>query len=127
MKLLRHEQKEGQDVDVLQISFGSQRTTIWAAPKLSCEYVYVDSEAMESTGAFRKSTQTKTTKLVIGEPEPGLFEIPPDFVEMKPSEAQRFFWESLDLGLDATGKAAMLRQLRREGEEADRRYQRKGN
>jgi hypothetical protein len=46
---------------------------------------------------------------------------------MKPSEAQRRLWESLDLGLSAEQKAAMVRNMEREGAEADRRYLGKGN
>jgi hypothetical protein len=125
--LLRHDQVEGQDVDVFQITTGSYRATLWAAPKLGCETLYVNAETIRQNGSFEKTSETKTTKLVIGEPESHLFEIAPDLVEMKPSEAMQRMWESLDLGLDAEQKAGMLRELRREGAEADRRYQGKGN
>ena len=46
-----------------------------------------------------------------------------DMVEMKPSEAQRRFWETLDLPLSADEKAMMLLELQREGAQADRRYE----
>jgi hypothetical protein len=121
--LLRHDQMEGQEVDILQTTAGPYRVTFWAAPKLGCENLYVNSEAVQQDGSFRPSAETKTTRLAIGEPQAYLFEIAPDLVEMKPSAAQHRLWESLDLGLDADQKAAMLRDLEREGAEADRRYQ----
>jgi hypothetical protein len=121
--LLRREEMEGQDVAVIQRTDGSRRATFWAAPKLGCQYLYVDTEVMQSNGSFRKSAQTKTTRLVVGEPDPQLFEIAPDFVEMKPSEAQRRVWESMDLGLSPEKKAAVMRDLQREGAEMDKQYE----
>jgi hypothetical protein len=124
---LRRDQIEGQEVDVFQTTAGSYRITMWAAPKLACENLYVNSEAMQQDGSFRPAMETKTTRLEIGEPDARLFEIAPDAAEMKPSEAQRRLWESLDLGLSAEQKAAMVRNMEREGAEADRRYLGKGN
>jgi len=123
--LLRHDQIEGQDVDVIQSSAGDRRITIWAAPKLGCEGLRVRSEAPQGNGEFRTLTETRTTRLVMGEPEARWFEIAPDLVEMKPSEAQRKLWESMDLHLSAEDKAAMLRQLERQGATADARYLKK--
>jgi hypothetical protein len=79
-------------------------------------------------GAVAVSAQTKTTRLLIGEPDPRLFEVGPDLVEMKPSEAEQRWWDSLKvdfdaLGLNAQEKAVMQRELQREGAEADKRYQ----
>lgn len=125
--LLRDDQMEGQEVDVFQITAGSFRATMWAAPKLGCEHLYVNSEVMKADGSFGPSMETKTTRLAIGEPEPRLFEIAPDLVEMKPSAAQKRVWESLDLGLGPEEKAALLRDIQRESAEADRRYQAKRN
>jgi hypothetical protein len=121
--LLRHDQMEGQEVDVLRTTAGPYRVTFWAAPRLGCENLYVNSEAVQQDGSFRPSAETKTTRLAVGEPPAYLFEIAPDLVEMKPSEAMRRLWEPLDLGLDAEHKTAMLRDLERESADADRRYQ----
>jgi hypothetical protein len=121
--LLRHDQVAGEEVDVFQNTAGPYRVALWAAPRLGCESLYVNSEAIQQDGSFRPSAETKTTRLVIGEPQAYLFEIAPDLVEAKPSEAMRRLWESLDLGLDAEQKAAMLRDLERQGADADRRYQ----
>jgi hypothetical protein len=118
--LLRRDQRDGQDVVVVQRADGSHRTTFWAAPKVGCQYLYVKSEAMQGNGSFKMSAETKATKIVIGEPEARLFEIAPDLVEMKPSEAQRKFFESLDLSPEM--KAAVLRDVERENAAADKRY-----
>jgi hypothetical protein len=125
--LLRHDQMEGQDVDVIQFSAGSNRVTLWSAPKLGCEYLYDKAEAPARDGTFRTDLEVKTTKLVLGEPDPQLFEVAPSLVEMKPSEALRKVWGSLDLPVSADEKAAMLREIDRQGAEMDKQYQPKGN
>ncbi len=126
--LLRHEQMEGVDVAVIQQSSGSFRITTWEAPSLGCQHLYVKSEQMNSFGGFRVSAETKTTRLLIGEPDPRLFEVGPDLVEMKPSVAEQRWWDSLKvdfdaLGLNAQEQAVLQRELQREGAEADKRYQ----
>ena len=122
-KLLRHDQVEGQDVDVVEMNAGTYRLTNSMAPKLGCESLYVKSEApARSGGSFQIAMETKTTKLIVGEPDPGLFEVAPDLEEMKPSEAQMKLLGSSDLGLSPEDKAAMLRQMQREFADADRRY-----
>jgi hypothetical protein len=130
--LLRHEQMEGVDVAVIQQSSGSFRITTWEAPSLGCQHLYVKSEQMNSFGGFRVSAETQTTRLLVGEPDPRLFEVAPELVEMKPSEAEQLWLDSLKIDFDALGlnaqeKAAMQRELQselqREGAEADKRYQ----
>jgi hypothetical protein len=126
--LLRHEQMEGVDVAVIQQSSGSFRITTWEAPSLGCQQLYVKSEQMNSFGGFRVSAETKTTRLLIGEPDPRLFEVGRELVEMKPSEAEQRWWDSMKvdfdaLGLNAQEKAVLQRELQREGAEADKRYQ----
>jgi hypothetical protein len=121
--LLRHEQMQGVDVDVVQQFAGSYRLTLSAAPRLGCQALAASSEAVQPDGSFRPSMDTKTIKLVVGEPEARFFEIGPDLVEMKPSEAQRRFYDSLELPWTAEEKAAFLRQALRESAEADRRYE----
>jgi hypothetical protein len=120
---LRRDSIEGQDVDVIQENAGAYRLTMSSAPRLGCQALYVNSEAIQPNGSFRQSMETKATKLVMGEPDARLFEIGADLVEMKPSEAQRRFWESLDLPMTADEKAIMLQELQRQGADADRRYQ----
>jgi hypothetical protein len=120
--LLRHDRMEGQEVDVMQTSAGAYRLTIWAAPKLACEGLYVKSETQRGNGEFRTAMETRTTRLVVGEPEARWFEIAPDVVEMKPSEAQRKLWESMDLPMSPEDKAAMMRELARQGAVQDARY-----
>jgi hypothetical protein len=133
--LLRHEQMEGVDVAVIETSSESFRFTTWEAPSLGCEKLYVKSEWMNQDRSFRVSAETKATRLLIGEPDPRLFEIGPDLVEMKPSEAERRFVDSLKMDLDALGLSAqekailqreLEREVEREGADADKRYQGKG-
>jgi hypothetical protein len=123
--LLRQDRIEGQQVDVIQQNAGGHRMTLALAPGLGCHAVYVLSEAMRPDGSFHMSAETKTTRLVLGEPEAKLFEIAPDLVEMKPSEARRRLFESTDLTLTSDEKAQMLRDIERQSAELDRRYESK--
>lgn len=124
--LLRHEQLEGQDVDVIQMTAGANRVTLWSAPKLGCEYLYDKAEAPNRDGTFRIDLEVKTTKLVLGEPDPQLFAVAAGLVEMKPSDAVHRLWSTIDLPLSDDQKAAILREIDREGVEMDKRYQPKG-
>jgi hypothetical protein len=124
--LLRRDKIENQDVEVIERAAGSYRLTVSVAPKLGCENMGVKSEAMRPDGSFKLASETKTTKLAIGEPDPRLFEIAPVLVEMKPSEAHRKLWETIDLHLGPEDKAAFLRDLDRMGRQLDQRYQEKG-
>jgi len=123
--LLRMDQMEGQEVEVLQLIARSHRITMWAAPKLGCQPLYVDSEVMLANGSFRPAAETKTTRLTLGEPDPGLFEIGTDLAEMKPSEARCKAWESMNPRATEEQKAAALREVARETADDDRRYERK--
>jgi hypothetical protein len=119
---LRREQIEGQDVDVIQFTAGANRVTVMQAPKLGCEYLYDKAEAPARDGSFRIDMEVKTTKLVIGEPDAHLFEVAPNLVEMKPSEALRKHWSSVDPPVPSEQKAFFLREQERLGAELDKRY-----
>jgi hypothetical protein len=125
--LLRREQLEGQDVEMYQMTAGSHRIALWTAPQLGCEILQVKSEEMQQDGSFRPASATKTTLVVVGEPQSALFEIAPDMVEMKPSAAMRRLMESLDLGLNPEQKAAMLSDVERMNADADKHYLDKQN
>ena len=120
---LRREQLEGQDVNVIQFATGRNRVTVWQAPKLGCEYLYDKAEVPARDGSFRIDMEVKTTKLVIGEPEARLFEVAPDLVEMKPSEALRKLWSTMDPPVPTELKPAFLREEERVGAEQDKRYE----
>ena len=120
---LRREQMEGQDVDVVQFNAGVNRVTVWKAPKLGCEYLYDKVEAPARDGSFRIDMEIKTTKLVIGEPDARLFEVAPDLVEMKPSEALQKLWSSMEPPVPTDQRAAFLRGEERVGAEQDKRYE----
>jgi hypothetical protein len=124
--LIRHDRMEGQDVDVIQFSAGANQVTLWAAPKLGCEYLRDKAEAPNRDGTFRIDLEVKTTKLVIGEPDPRLFDVATGLTEMKPSEALRKLWSSTDMGLSDEVKTERMRGIEREGALMDIRYQAKG-
>jgi hypothetical protein len=120
---LRRERMAGQDVDVVQFSANARRVTVWQSPKLGCEYLYDKAEVHARDGSFSIDMEVKTTTLVIGEPDGRLFEVAPDLVEMKPSEALRKLWSSVDPPVPAELKAAFLREEERHGAEQDKRYE----
>jgi hypothetical protein len=119
--VLRHDQIDGEDVVVTQDTSGSLRLTEWAAPRLGCEPLLVRTEQLQADGSFRVTGETKASRLEIGEPDPHLFVVGPELVEMKPSQAGLRFFNSLDLS--AEEKAILLRIVEEEGAEADKRYQ----
>jgi hypothetical protein len=94
-----------------------------ASPQLGCEYLYDQVAAPSRDGSFRIDMEVKTTKLAIGEPDGRLFEVAPDLVEMKPSEALRKLWSSMDPPVRAELKAAFLLAEERLGAEQDKRYE----
>jgi len=120
---LRRERMQGQDVDMVQFSANARRVTLWQAPKLGCEYLYDKVEVPARDGSLRIDMEVKTTTLVIGEPDGRLFEVSPDLVEMKPSEALRKLWSSVEPPVPADLKAAFLRENERQGAEQDKRYE----
>jgi len=120
---LRREQMEGQDVDVVQFNLGARRVTVWAAPKLGCEYLYDKAEDPAGGGSFRIDMEVKTIKLVIGEPDARLFDVASDLIEMKPSEAMRKRWSVTEPPVPAEQKAAFLRAGERMAAEQDKRYE----
>ncbi len=123
---LRREQMEGVDVDVIQTGAGANRVTLWSAPRLGCEYLRDKAEAPNRDGSFRVALDVKTTKLVLGEPDPQLFEVGSGLIEMRPSEALRKLWGTLDLPVGEGERAAILREIERQGAELDKRYRPKG-
>jgi hypothetical protein len=120
--LLRRDQLAGEDVEVTQQISGDSRATIWYAARLGCAVLQADYEKLQPDGTYQLVTQTKTTKLVVGEPDSHLFEIASDLEETKPSEAEFRLWESRNPSATAEKKAEKRREFERLRSEDDRFY-----
>lgn len=120
-QLLGRESLMGQETVVLQtVVNGRFRLTRALAPKLGCEDLYVKSEIRNPDGTFSLSAETKTDRIVTGEPDPECFNRGVDFQELPPSEAQRRMLQKINWKL--TPEEA--RELEIEGQRADARYRR---
>lgn len=76
-----------------------ERSIIWRAPDLSCEILGVRVETL-SQGSYKLKAETKAVKLVIGEPDPSLFEIPATYSSVKPSDMFRKEYERIGVPWD---------------------------
>jgi hypothetical protein len=120
-KFIRMDTSFGQPVAVLQIENSGRVITSWKAPSLACESLFDSSERVMADGSLKLMSETTTTNLKLGEPDPGLFTVGGDYVESKPS-----------VGLAETvrrvlGDSPLFSkaepEFRKEGEMLDRRYQ----
>lgn len=67
-------------------------TTTWEAPGLGCEQLQYQSYDKQPDGSFKLSTEMRTISLVMGEPDPQLFDLPQSgYEEMKPSDILRAY------------------------------------
>ena len=117
-RITGHENLAGVDVVISKDTAGTRRFTNALAPRLGCELLHNISEMMRPNGSFYTTAETKVAKLEIGEPEPRLFEIGVDLVEMKPSEARKRILESIDWGELAEHKAEIVKEMERDNAEA---------
>jgi hypothetical protein len=117
-QLERSESVDGELVLVsTDTSSSGYRYTFWRAPKLACEPLYYRAERVDGDSAI-VTVETKTTKLVLGDPDPQLFAVPVDYVETKPSEA--LMKAVLEMGLPLPDEERQ--QIAKEGAELDKRY-----
>jgi hypothetical protein len=93
------------------------RFTFWRAPKLACEPLYYRAERIDGDSAI-VTVETKTTKLLLGDPDPPLFAVPVDYVETKPSEA--LMKALLAMGFPLPDEERQ--RIAKEGAELDKRY-----
>jgi hypothetical protein len=117
-QLERSESVEGELALVsTDTSRAGYRFTFWRAPKLACEPLYYRAERVDGDSAI-VTVETKTTKLVLGDPDPQLFAVPVDYVETKPSEA--LMKALLAMGLPLPDEERQ--RIAKEGAELDKRY-----
>jgi hypothetical protein len=89
LKLFRTEVLFGQNVAALRREKAKSRTTDLLAQDLGCERLGYTYEQLGSDRAWKIVTEQKPVSLVLGEPDPKLFEIPVTAVETKPSVVSR--------------------------------------
>ena len=97
--------------------------TIWKAPALACEELYDTAERVQADGSLALTMERTTTYLERGEPDPRLFTVDADYAESKPSVALTSLIRTLGAADGISITPEHERNLRREGEELDRRYQ----
>jgi hypothetical protein len=112
------ESVEGQLVVVTTQTVGGYAMTHWRAPNLACQELYYRAEKPQPDAAPTVTVETKTTKLVLGDPDPQLFAIDPAFAETKPSEALL----NIVLGTGLSISDEERERIIKEGEALDRRY-----
>jgi hypothetical protein len=74
----------GQAVTVTESTMGRTVITSWRAPGLDCEELYYRSEVKQTGGARTLVVEMTTSVLLLGDPDPELFAIDPNFVEVQP-------------------------------------------
>lgn len=86
-RVLGTEQVFGFSAVVLQSSSPkSVRITEWLVPKLGCFAIRRTSERLQDDGSFRLVSEYRTVRVDVDGPPKGLFEVPSDYTEVKPSE-----------------------------------------
>ena len=65
------------------------RLTQWFAPELGCFVLQQTAEKLQSDGSYRLMSEYKLQSVRTGEPDPALFVVPSNYVEMRPSEQER--------------------------------------
>jgi hypothetical protein len=109
---------EGQLVVVSTQTSGGFAFTRWRAPQLACEELYYRAEKLKEGAVPAITVEKKTTKLVLGDPDPELFTIDSGFAETPPSKA--LLNVLLGMGLPISDEERQ--RIVKEGEELDRRY-----
>jgi hypothetical protein len=61
----------------------------WYAPDLDCFEVLLKAYKHDSAGTLTGVFEKKITRVQVGEPQPQLFEVPVDYLEVRPSELER--------------------------------------
>lgn len=71
----------------------ARKLTDWRAPGLGCESLMYRSYDKQPDDSFKLMVESKAVSLQLGEPDPSLFEVPPGYQEMKPSDVERIMAE----------------------------------
>jgi len=104
----------GHQVVAISWQPGDEKVTIWRAPDLGCEALQVRAEVLQPDGSYKLKAETKTVSLVIGEPDPSLFDLPSGYTSAKPSELLRKEFERIG--------AAWSEDVQRDADRADAQY-----
>lgn len=65
------------------------RLTEWRALGLGCESLRTVIEQQQPDGSWKVHNEIDAVSLVLGEPDPALFNLPSDYAEMKPSDIEQ--------------------------------------
>jgi len=92
-------------------------TTIWRAPDLHCQPLKHIAIRTNHSGIVTGRFERSVVKVIQDEPDPVLFEISPDYREVKPSDLSRAIFET------KTPNGVMPQQWARGLERQDRKYE----
>jgi len=81
----------GEAVVVSEARMGGFTIVTWRAPRLSCGELYYRSEKADSDGAHTVVAEMTTKQLLVSEPDPQLFVVNPNFVEIPAAERYTSF------------------------------------
>ena len=106
------------DTVVLQTNTASSlRVTRWFSPTLGCFVLQQKNERIQADGSYRLINEYKLHNIQTGEPDATLFEVPPSYAEVRPSEQERKLFDHLG----RTPPASILEQWAQEDREYDNR------
>ncbi len=69
--------------------------TEWRAAALGCQALHAEIRTPQPDGSLKLVSETRAISLVLGNPDPHLFEDEPTYAEVKPSEAWRRTFEKV--------------------------------
>lgn len=107
-------------VAVLWPSVANRKVTEWRALNLNCEPIQARIEERQPDGSYKVHNDISTVSLVLGEPDTALFDVPSDYVEMKPSEF--LHKEAQKLGWPAEKLPELEQQAQREDAEYEKNH-----
>jgi hypothetical protein len=97
--LLGRDTLESQAVAVVTDVAEEFKVTEWRAPQLGCEVLQYQAYEKQADGTFKLQAEGKSTGLVLGEPDPALFDEQPGFREAKPTEVAQLFAEKYRISI----------------------------
>ncbi len=65
---------------------GAQRVIQWQAPDLGCQSLLDRVQEQQSDGSWKLDAETRTTSLILGQPDPKYFDAGAGYTEMSPSQ-----------------------------------------
>jgi hypothetical protein len=105
---------EGREVAKIESTSGERRSTRWRAASLGCEDLYYKSEIIQPDGSMRTALEKTVSRLVVGDPDPKLFDPGSDYGEVPPSTAHARMLENMSVAFPPEELANMRSQDRTE-------------